>query len=406
MAKATKTTAKKSWKKEYTAEQKAEYREQKKEDEKLDFSLVTNLLVNRCEEVIAMGNEYAEKWVRSFPSCDPQNISGRTYNGFNRRYLGMLGVDYTITPKQLLYWNRKQFGKDESKYLKPKEGAILYPIFKYGYKEYIYTKVNEETGEEEKKVGASCWYKGYRVYDIGDIEGFPCPKERKIKDHKDELDIPLARAISKVWSTIVPIKQGYSGACFVGGKDNGEIHVPYEEECDSLAEFLCTLYHEITHSTGQFVKRDMKGAFGTPSYAREECVAEFGGVIFSELLGIRAKIFDNAIAYIRDWIRYLADDPKVLYYASKKSEEAVEYVIKKYNELKSEEDPEIEYCPWKQEEEDEPEKETKVEKPKKESKKVESKKTEPVVEFNEQANTITLDAETYKKLMAMVSLIG
>lgn len=392
---------KKSWAKKFSAEDKAEYRKKRKEDEKLDLSLIQSLLISRMERVIAMGPEYADKYVRAFPEADPKNISGRPYHGYNRRYLGMLGIDWTITPNQLRACNRKTFGKkkeDEAKYYKPREGAILYPIIKYGYSEFVATKIDEKTGEEKKEVASRYWYKGYYVYDIADIEGFPVPLGETTKRvHKNEVDIPLANAIARTWSTIVPIKYGYNGACFVGSKLNhGEIHVPNKDVCDSLAEFFCTLYHEITHSTGQFLGRDMSGKFGSTTYAREECVAEFGGVIFSELLGVRAKIFDNAIAYIRSWIRYLADDPKVLYHASKKSEEAVMLVVKKYNELKTEDEPALEYCPWKEEKEDE-------EEPKEEV------KEEPKdVEFDPKTETynLKLSKEKMEKLMSFIAQLN
>lgn len=405
--------------KEYSQEEKQQYREQKKEQEKLDFELVQSLLIKRLEDVIAMGDDYATRWVKSWQTSEPQNISGWKYNGYNREYFRLLGINYTITPKQLLYRNRKEFGKDESKYYKPNADAILYPVFKYGYKEFIYTEKDEDTGEEEKKVGARCWYKGYQVYDVKDIKGFPCPKP-VIRPQKEQ-DIPLAEAIIKAWSSIVPIKYGYDGGCFVGVKTktllHGVIHMPAKESCTSLAEWYCAIFHEMVHSTGQFAKRDMSGKFGSQSYAREECTAEFGGVFFSELLGIGAKVFDNAVAYIRSWIKALKDDTKVLYYASKKAEEAVGIIVDKYNQLKKPTDPKLEYCPWKQEKQEEESQEETTEEPKakpveevkkvKEEKPKKTKTTKKPTKAESKDEKITeLKASILEQLTALVSMLG
>lgn len=402
-------TAQREWKKQYTEEEIKEYKEKKQQEEKRDLSFIAGLLMATFEEVIAMGEAYARRYLQNWHSVKPYNVlNGREYNGFNRMYLSALGIKRTITPNQLENQNKKMFGEvDTSRYYKAKEGAKLYPIFKYGLSNYWYKELNTETGEEEWKKGHKRFFKGWYVYDIRDIEGYPIPTDDEQPRNNDP-DIDLAEWVLSAWNEIVPIKYGYDGACYIPKLD--EIHLPDKRDFDDIAEFYCAAFHEVTHSVAKRLRLPTNTNARSLNYARDECRAEMGGIIWSEILGISAKVFDNSVAYIRWWIKYLKDDPQVLQWAYDKAEDSVQIVVDNYNEKRKEGQPKIVLTfAWypkedaEKEEEEKPKKKTVSEKPKEE----EPKKVEPVVEFDEKKNLVTMDVETYKKMMAtLASIIG
>lgn len=70
---------------------------------------------------------------------------------------------------------------------------------------------------------------------------------------------------------------------------------------------------EAIHSTGHSSRlaRNMSGGFGTPSYAREELIAEMGSAILCRRLGIGSELHDHA-SYLNSWIEVLQEEPRAL----------------------------------------------------------------------------------------------
>ena len=80
---------------------------------------------------------------------------------------------------------------------------------------------------------------------------------------------------------------------------------PLKTQFPKGADYYSTLLHEVAHSTGHpsRLNRDMSGFFGSPSYAREELIAE----MTAALCGIRfVRACDNAAAGKRRLPRKLA----------------------------------------------------------------------------------------------------
>jgi antirestriction protein ArdC len=370
------------------------------------YTDISNDIIAELERVIALGNDKAIKWVRTWATAEPQNVITHTpYRGFNWLYLSMTGHTYLITAKQLHDWNVQKFGEDhKEQWARLKEGykrlsvTFYSPWFKKEEEkpkeeetEEGEEKTEEETvvTEEKKPKRTRFTFKVYTVYDIRDIEGFPYPEEETTRNHDAEM--PMPKALFNALNKVVPVEYGYNEACYIPSLD--KVHMPNKETFTGIEEFYGVQGHEYIHSTGAKgrLNRKIENEFGSKEYAEEELVAEFGGIKLANLFGFAPKIFKNTVAYLRSWIKALKDDVKALYWASTKADKAVEWIVKYYNENKEPNEPRINLESVK-------ELETKE--------KEEEKKEEPTTSFDPKTQTVTMSAEEYQKMMSLVALLS
>lgn len=92
----------------------------------------------------------------------------------------------------------------------------------------------------------------------------------------------------------------------------------------------------------------MTGTFGTPSYAKEELVAELTAVFLKQELGIQIppKDYQNHEAYLKSWdqeINFLKAKPNEFFKVCTQAEEATRYIKEHMleKELKKEETKEV-----------------------------------------------------------------
>jgi DNA primase catalytic core len=112
------------------------------------------------------------------------------------------------------------------------------------------------------------------------------------------------------------------------------INLPKREQFSSEEDFLDTLFHELTHSTGhenRLNRKDLLANYGTHKNvrAREELIAEIGGAIISQMFNIDAA-FDNSLSYIQGWSTFLKEEPNALFEASSLASKAVEHILGGY----------------------------------------------------------------------------
>jgi antirestriction protein ArdC len=111
------------------------------------------------------------------------------------------------------------------------------------------------------------------------------------------------------------------------------ITLPLKEQFSEVAEYYSTLFHELGHSTG--VPKRL-GRFQVDSvlhqskeeYSQEELVAEIASATILSTLGIETKgSFENAVAYIDNWIQALKNDRRMIVTAASKAEKAVGLIM-------------------------------------------------------------------------------
>jgi len=105
------------------------------------------------------------------------------------------------------------------------------------------------------------------------------------------------------------------------------IVVPARARFDSNSAYFATVLHELAHWTGHSARlgRDLKGRFGSESYAAEELVAEMAAAFLAADLGIAGHL--QHAEYIASWIKVLKGDKRAIFTASRMSQEAADYLL-------------------------------------------------------------------------------
>jgi antirestriction protein ArdC len=132
----------------------------------------------------------------------------------------------------------------------------------------------------------------------GNIESRPEPER-----------LAHAEDVLEAWP--VEARTGGALACYSPALDR--ISLPEPRAFDSREHFAATWAHEAIHSTGHKdrLARDLSGKFGTPSYAREELIAEMGSAILCRRLQIGSELQDHA-SYLNGWCQILSEDPRAV----------------------------------------------------------------------------------------------
>lgn len=110
-----------------------------------------------------------------------------------------------------------------------------------------------------------------------------------------------------------------------------KIVTPLPEQFEDRGEYYSTLFHEMTHSTGheKRLNRLTKcAAFGSEEYSTEELVAEIGSASLLQTLGISAESnLKMSAAYIKNWLKALKNDKRMIVVASSRAEKAVKMIL-------------------------------------------------------------------------------
>ena len=109
------------------------------------------------------------------------------------------------------------------------------------------------------------------------------------------------------------------------------VSIPLPEQFKDSAEYYSTLFHELTHSTGHQSRLNRNLGctfFGSQDYSQEELIAEIGSASICATLGIDTSgSMANSAAYIKDWLKALKNDKKMIVSASAKAEKAVRMIF-------------------------------------------------------------------------------
>lgn len=118
--------------------------------------------------------------------------------------------------------------------------------------------------------------------------------------------------------------------------DIDRITMPMQEafqprlEVSGLQYYVGTLVHEHVHATGSRSRlaRNMSGKFGSPSYAKEELIAEFGASFLCAEFGLPASMRDDHARYVDAWLSALKEKTQrpSLLWALSEAEKAVEFI--------------------------------------------------------------------------------
>jgi len=186
------------------------------------------------------------------------------------------------------------------------------------------TEENPTTGQDEEK--AIPFMKGYTVFNVEQVEGLPGHYYAPPVPPSGTLPERLDRVERFVAETQASIRHGGDSACFIPSLDR--IEMPPYERFQDRESYYATLTHELTHWTGHKSRldRDLKGRFGSSSYAAEELIAEMGAAFLCADLGITPEVRDDHAAYLDHWLKVLKADKRAIFTAAAAAQKASDYL--------------------------------------------------------------------------------
>lgn len=317
----------------------------KKMSEGLENALqkLVDRLVERMEDA-SQSLEWNKPWIQTGAGFGlPRNISGSPYMGMNAFLLSLHTAENGY--KMPIYMTHLQ-AKKEKVHILP--GSKSIPVFKWGMNirdkegkfvsEEDYRQMSEEKQKECTVYPYLKYFNEFNIDQTNYKEKYPDKYEKLLSNFVDpdrnKADTngmynneALNKVIEEKDGWICPIVLDPSEGAFYSPVINS-IQIPPKEsyrrhEGNSRETFkdgqsyYSTALHEMAHSTGHesVLKRDgivKFDGFGSPSYAKEELVAELTAAMVSSTLGFDKRITENSAAYLKGWAAALRKEPKYI----------------------------------------------------------------------------------------------
>ena len=178
--------------------------------------------------------------------------------------------------------------------------------------------------------------RAYRVVNLDQCAG---PGVDKFRDKHPPVEGPVNNdndpiAVCEAVVSNMPQRPGirYGGDKAFYRQWTDSVHIPRRNTFTSSEAFYSVVFHELTHSTGHEDRLNRKTLtdgtpFGSPTYSREELVAEMGAAFLCAIAGIDDPTIQNSAAYIRGWLRFLKSDPKALVIAGAQAQKASDFIL-------------------------------------------------------------------------------
>ena len=285
--------------------------------------------------------------------------SGRRYQGANPILL-TLGMH--LRGSALPYWCG--WGEARALGLIPRQGSKAVMVLRpqvHRAKAQPHAKDEQRAaaahhGQDAERIdrgttGTKSWvsYRPVPVFNAADLVGEALPallearssEERRSRRSEPER-LAAAEAVLQHWP--VALTHGSAQACYLPAADR--IVLPMRCAFHSVAAYYATWAHEAVHSTGHVSRlaRDLSGGPGSPSYAREELVAELGSVLLGDRLEIGSDL-ENHASYLASWIALLRESPRMLLQVLREARQAVDLIAPEIAPQSAPEEPVSECLP-------------------------------------------------------------
>lgn len=289
---------------------------QEKQQYKKSYARVQyDKLVNNFIEQLETGDigSWKKSWSRPMPKSA---ISQNEYSGAN--ILSLMNSEYDsnywITKNQIenLGGSIKEEHED-----KARDIFFLKDILK---KEEV---KNKETGEIEEKDIKRTILKSYKVYNSDATEGinFNFENEQRNQNQKIEEIEELVKNLNIDMQIGEP---AYSPR-------DDTVFMPRIEDFKSSEDYYNTLFHEITHASGNKKRLNRQEKLWSKyddrtAYACEEIVAELGSCFLSSKFGIDMTETKN-VEYLKHFIEIIKEKPYILFSMASHSSKSSVYLM-------------------------------------------------------------------------------
>ena len=161
--------------------------------------------------------------------------------------------------------------------------------------------------------------RAFSVFNVAQVDGYQRPTAAILSESQR-----LAHAEAFISNLGIRTVFEGSEACYRPSTD--AVFMPPFSSFRDPASFYGVWLHENGHASGakHRLDRDLSGRFGSAAYAAEECCVEIlSGLILADL-GIAHHPRPDHAAYIASWLKVLKDDPRAIFTAASKAQQAAD----------------------------------------------------------------------------------
>ncbi|NJL99971.1 MAG: DUF1738 domain-containing protein [Synechococcaceae cyanobacterium SM2_3_2] len=187
---------------------------------------------------------------------------------------------------------------------------------------------NDQGEKQESRYRIHKWHAVYNIACIDDGDGGR-QLQQWIEKYRTTSSISEAKRVEEaeafITSTGARIQHGGDVACYSPASDR--INLPAFSAFTSPEAYYATALHELTHWTGHPTRlnREMKGRYGSQSYAYEELIAELGSAFLCNDIGIQPQLEHHA-SYLDGWLSLLKGDAKAFLKAATAASRATTFL--------------------------------------------------------------------------------
>jgi antirestriction protein ArdC len=286
------------------------------------FADRTSLYQGITDRIIAELEQGRLPWVQPWsgvaaPLGLPKNATtGRAYTGINVLILWMACTERGCTGQKWLTF--RQALKIGAHVKTGEKGTTV--VYADRFVPYRERTRASETDEEPEAIS---FLKRFTVFNTDQCEDLPPDLAPPPAPVAENLILPQAEALIR--ATGADIRIGGGRAFYVPSADY--IQVPPPSSFFESINFHRTVCHELGHWSGAAhrLNRDLSGGFGSPSYAREELVAEMCGAFVCAALAIVPTV--RHADYLASWLEVLRADNRSIIRAASAASKAADYLL-------------------------------------------------------------------------------
>lgn len=285
----------------------------KNEGERADiYARVTAEIIAALEKG---AGEWQAPWFHNGTSiARPTNVvSGKRYRGINTLALWAAGL---VAGYEDGLWGTYKQWKDAGAQVRERSHSTTVVLWRE-------VKASRQTDNDRDDDGGRrrMFARAFSVFNVAQVDGY----ERSSVVSLSE-DQRLAHAETFLSNLGIRTEFGGPEACYLPAIDT--VFMPAFASFRDPASFYGVWTHELGHACGskQRLDRDLSGRFGSAAYAAEECCVEIlSGLVLADL-GIAHNPRPEHAAYIASWISVLKDDPKAIFTAASKAQQAADWM--------------------------------------------------------------------------------
>lgn len=180
---------------------------------------------------------------------------------------------------------------------------------------------NDEDGEEDGDDRPRLFARTFSVFNRAQVDGYAPQARPQLAEETRSVEADQFFAALQI-----PMVTGAYDAHY--RIDEDRIYMPRFGTFQDTAGYAGTLFHEAGHATGakHRLDRDFGARFASRARAMEEAVAELTASYILADLGIAHHPRPDHAAYIASWLELMKDDPRAIFTASSKAQQAADWM--------------------------------------------------------------------------------